>query len=77
MRGLSAVLSLLIAASSSFALDFHFVDQSNPTPASERAVPDVQDQGYRVLANERVKGYSVRIKEPKSCEQGVQVKCNV
>lgn len=31
-------------------------------------------QGFRILQNENVQGYSVRVKQPKSCEKGVQVK---
>lgn len=35
---------------------------------------EYETQGYRILQNKNVQGYSVRIKQPKSCEEGVQVK---
>lgn len=35
---------------------------------------EYETQGYRILQNKNVEGYSVRIKQPKSCEEGVQVK---
>ncbi|GAA5815666.1 hypothetical protein MFLAVUS_009179 [Mucor flavus] len=33
---------------------------------------EYETQGYRILQNKNVEGYSVRIKQPKSCEEGVQ-----
>lgn len=35
---------------------------------------EYHNQGFRTLENKNVEGYSVRIKQPKSCEDGVQVK---
>lgn len=35
---------------------------------------EYESQGYRILENKNVQGYSVRVKNtPKSCEDGVQV----
>lgn len=34
---------------------------------------EYEQLGFRILRNKNVEGYSVRIKEPKSCEEGVQV----
>lgn len=34
---------------------------------------EYEQLGFRILQSKNVEGYSVRIKEPKSCEEGVQV----
>jgi cathepsin A (carboxypeptidase C) len=34
---------------------------------------NVDTQGFRILQNDVIDGYSVRIKQPESCEEGVQV----
>lgn len=35
---------------------------------------EYEQLGFRILRNNNVEGYSVRVKEPKSCEEGVQVR---
>lgn len=41
--------------------------------ASQHVLQNYETQGYRVLSNENVDGYTVRIKQPKSCEENIQV----
>ena len=36
-------------------------------------IAEYDTQGFSVLTSDKVEGYSVRIKQPKSCEEGVQV----
>ena len=47
----------------------------NPLQALQRNA-EYEKQGYRILTNANIHDYTVRVKNtPKSCEEGVQVKC--
>lgn len=64
-----------IATSFFFAATAASVDayQFSPQVALQNA--RYESQGFRILSSEHVDNYSIRIKQPKSCEDGVQVRC--
>ena len=75
-------LAAVAAVCATAHADLGFVDQTSlddhwlniATPIAEQQEQQLfQPQQFRVLKNERVKGYAVRVKQPVSCEQGVQV----
>ncbi|KAI8140338.1 Alpha/Beta hydrolase protein [Fennellomyces sp. T-0311] len=73
-------LAAVTAVCATAYADLGFVDQSSlsnewvniPTPLAEQQHPIFQPQQFRVLKSNRVSGYAVRVKQPVSCEQGVQ-----
>jgi len=62
------LVSFLLAATAS--VDAY---QFSPQVALQNA--RYESQGFRILSSEHVDNYSIRIKQPKSCESGVQVIC--
>lgn len=65
---ISVAASFLLAATAS--VDAY---QFSPQVALQNA--RYESQGFRILSSEHVDNYSIRIKQPKSCESGVQVIC--
>lgn len=65
---ISVAASFLLAATAS--VDSY---QFSPQVALQNA--RYESQGFRILSSENVDNYSIRIKQPKSCESGVQVIC--
>jgi cathepsin A (carboxypeptidase C) len=63
---IAATASLFIAATS--------IEASNFSPQVTLQNAHYESQGFRILSKENIDNYSVRIKQPKSCETGVQVK---
>jgi cathepsin A (carboxypeptidase C) len=39
----------------------------------QSVLQNYETQGYRVLSNKNVEGYTVRVKQPTSCENNTQV----
>ncbi|KAG2214852.1 hypothetical protein INT46_000150 [Mucor plumbeus] len=61
-----------IAATASFFIAATSVEASNFSPQITLQNAHYESQGFRILSKENIDNYSVRIKQPKSCETGVQ-----
>jgi cathepsin A (carboxypeptidase C) len=66
---ISTKLLTLVTSLGSFVLANSFIPMQVALKNME-----YESQGFRILENKNVEGYSVRIKQPKSCEGGIQVK---
>jgi cathepsin A (carboxypeptidase C) len=61
------IVSLLTAG-------FILVTGSLAATPDRHTIQMYEAQGYKVLTSQKVSGYSVRIKQPSSCEDNIQVK---
>lgn len=67
-----SILVVLCAWAITLAASINFYDQAS-LHASYSPSFGGKLQSFRVITNEKVQGYAVRVKQPLSCEQGVQV----
>ena len=75
---LSLVTVIAVVFSTAFA-KLQFSEQWPVSPfqhsvANQHQQPILREPEFRVLKNEQLKNYAVRIKQPQSCEQNLQVK---
>lgn len=63
-----------ITAAASFFIAAASIEASSFSPQVALQNARYESQGFRILSKENIDNYSVRIKQPKSCETGVQVK---